>query len=107
MSAIEEILAFQIKAAKLPIPEREYKFHPVRKWRSDFAWPDRLLLVEVEGGTWSGGRHTRGQGFANDCLKYNQAVIDGWRLLRFTSDQIKSGDALKIIENCIRIHSRG
>lgn len=98
MSAIEDVLAFQIRVAKLPVPEREFRFHPVRKWRSDFAWQDHMLLVEVEGGTWTGGRHTRGKGFADDCTKYNHAALGGWKVLRFTIDQINKGEALMMIE---------
>jgi hypothetical protein len=29
-------------------PEREYQFDSSRKWRIDFAWPDRKLAVEIE-----------------------------------------------------------
>lgn len=102
MSAIEELLAMQVRAAKLPTPEREYRFFPARRWRSDFAWVDHMLLVECEGGTWTGGRHTRGRGFADDCIKYNHAALNGWKVLRFTSEQVKSGDALAMIEAAIR-----
>lgn len=101
MSAIEELLALQIRATKLPFPEREFRFDLTRRWRSDFAWPWQMLLVEVEGGTWTGGRHTRGRGFAEDCAKYNSAALNGWMVLRFTSDQIKSGEAISTIEMAI------
>ena len=70
--------------------EDEYPFAKAlkRRWRSDIAIPAEWLLVEVEGGTWSGGRHTRGKGYENDCEKYNTAVLLGWRVLRFTSGQV-------------------
>jgi len=98
----EETLALHIRTYKLPKPEREIKFHPVRKWRFDFAWPDQFVAVEVEGGTWSGGRHTTGVGFRNDCEKYNAATALGWRVYRFTSDQVKSGMAIKQISEVIK-----
>lgn len=101
MSAAEETLALHIRAAKLPEPVREFKFHPVRKWRFDFCWPDKMLAVEVEGGVWSNGRHTRGNGFTEDCAKYNQATLRGWRILRFTPDAIESGEALEMIEKAL------
>jgi very-short-patch-repair endonuclease len=66
------------------LPVAEYRFHPVRQWRLDFAWPDKKLGIELEGGTWSGGRHTTGAGYAGDCEKYNAAVELGWRVLRYT-----------------------
>ena len=101
MSELEELLAFHMRAAQLPTPEREYRFHPPRKWRFDFAYPDRKIAIEVEGGTWSGGRHTRGFGFAKDCEKYNQAVLDGWKVLRFTGKMVHDGTALTTIEKVI------
>ena len=74
MSTLETILKFHIDAAGLPEPVREFKFHPTRRWRFDFAWPDHKVAAEVEGGTWTGGRHTRGSGFEKDCHKYNAAA---------------------------------
>ena len=79
----------QSKLLGLPTPEREYKFHPKRRWRLDFAWPSLMLAVEIEGGVWSGGRHTSGVGFTSDCEKYNEAVCLGWRVLRVTGSQVK------------------
>jgi very-short-patch-repair endonuclease len=61
----------------------------LQDWRFDIAWPSMGLAVELEGGTWTGGRHTRGAGFAEDCRKYNAAQLLGWLVLRFTADQLK------------------
>ena len=74
-------------------PEQEYKFHPKRKWRFDFAWPKSKVAVECEGGTWVGGRHVRGQGYANDLDKYNRATVMGWCVLRFTTDMLNKNGA--------------
>ena len=82
----------------LPNPVTEHRFHKERKWRFDFAWPVSKIAVEVEGGTWSKGRHTRGAGFANDCEKYNSATLLGWRVYRFTSDMIDDGRAYAMLE---------
>ena len=98
MSELEDLLQFQMRVAGVPAPVLEHRFHDVRKWRMDFAWPDLLIAVEVEGGTWAGGRHTRGAGFEKDCEKYNTAALLGWRVYRFTSSMIKSGRALETIE---------
>jgi hypothetical protein len=72
-----------------PLPVREYKFHPIRKWRFDLAWPERRVAVELDGGTWSGGRHTRGSGYQKDCEKLNTAVRGGWRVLRYTQTDLR------------------
>ena len=71
-----------------------------RNWRLDFAWPwpERKLAVEIEGGVYSGGRHTRGKGFEADAEKSNAAVLAGWRVFRFTADHLDSGYALETLE---------
>lgn len=70
------------------MPVSEYRFAPPRRWRFDFAWPDHRLAVELEGGVWTGGRHTRASGYIADCDKYNAAVLAGWRVLRYTRAHI-------------------
>jgi very-short-patch-repair endonuclease len=85
----------------VPAPKREFRFHPDRKWRFDFAWPEKMVAVEVEGGTWSGGRHTTGLGFQKDCEKYNAATALGWRVFRYTSEQVRSGMAVNQIREII------
>lgn len=102
MSALEELLAVHIRADRLPAPVRELNFHPTRKSRFDFAWPELMLAVECDGGTWSNGRHTRGAGYAADCIKINDAVLLGWRVLRFTGEQIKSGLAIDTIKKAMK-----
>jgi len=68
--------------------QSEYKFHPKRKWRFDFANPVLKIAIEQEGGVWISGRHNRGKGFLNDMEKYNQAVILGWKVLRYPPDKL-------------------
>lgn len=109
ISGYTSTLAFQIKAAKLPKPVLEHRFHPVRRWKFDISWPDFLFYVEVDGGTWmkGGGRHNRGKGYENDCIKLNTAALLGWRGLRVTTSMVKSGAALNAIQEvfgvgCVR-----
>ena len=66
----------------------EYKFHPTRKWKFDFANPELKIAVEQEGGVWIRGRHNRGTGFLNDIEKYNTAVLLGWKVLRYPPNLI-------------------
>lgn len=77
---------------------REHRFHKTRRWRFDFAFVDRKIAIEVEGGIWSGGRHVRPAGFEGDCEKYNEATILGWKIYRLTPTMIKSGWIEKILE---------
>jgi very-short-patch-repair endonuclease len=76
------------EAFGLPAPIPEYKFHKKRKWRIDYAWPDIKLAVEIEGGAYTNGRHTRPVGFVKDMNKYNQLTMYGYYLLRFTPKNI-------------------
>jgi very-short-patch-repair endonuclease len=75
-------------------PEREHRFSPTRRWRFDFAFPESKLAVEVEGGVWTAGRHTRGTGFSKDCEKYAEAAVLGWRVIRVTTEMVNDGSAI-------------
>jgi hypothetical protein len=67
--------------------EREYKFHPTRKWRFDY-FHSSGVAIELEGGIYTGGRHTRGSGFLKDMEKYNDAASRGILVFRVPSHQI-------------------
>jgi len=71
---------------------REYQFDKAnkRKWRNDYYLPELNLAIEVEGGVWSNGRHTRGRGYLNDMDKYNAVTMAGIRLLRIDTDRLNS-----------------
>jgi len=95
---LEDLFAHQVHALKLPIPEQEFRFHPDRMWRFDFAWPAFWIAVELDGGSRSGGRHVRGQGFENDAEKLNAAAALGWKVFRYTSTRVRSGWAVSEIQ---------
>lgn len=97
----EETLMMHFKAHKLT-PEREFRFHDTRRWRFDFAFPDRKLAVEVEGGTYTNGRHTRGSGYEKDLEKYNTAARLGWTVLRYTTGQVIKGTAINEVLEVIK-----
>lgn len=71
--------------------EKEVKFCPTRKWRTDFMFSceGRRVAVEIEGGVRSNGRHTRAEGFIKDMEKYNTYITMGIQLLRFTTEDIE------------------
>jgi len=89
----EEALAAQLRAAGVEF-EREQTLIPKRRFRFDFLITGSDLVIEVEGGTWSGGRHTSGVGFRSDCYKYNLALELGYRVLRYTTDMVTKGEAI-------------
>lgn len=96
MSNGESTLEFQLKAYKIEYV-REYRFHPERRWRADFYLPQHNVLVEIEGGTWVNGAHNRPKHYESDCIKYNAATLAGYRVLRYTTDMVKSGAAIEQI----------
>lgn len=74
-------------------------------WRFDFACPDLLIAMEIEGGAWVGGRHTRGAGFARDLEKYDRAARLGWWVYRCSPRMVKNGwayESLRIMCNMRR-----
>ena len=115
MSKLESALAKQLQAANLGGFAVEFRFGAaavgpgkglrdrlaaagLRDWRFDFAWVEKRLACEVEGGIYIGGRHSRGKGFDLDCRKYAAAQKLGWTVLRVTGSMIKDGSALELIE---------
>ena len=96
----------QIKLAGLPRPMPEFRFHPVRRWLADWAWPEHRLIVEIEGGAFSRGRHVRGKGFLGDMAKYNEMTLLGYSLLRFTPDDVSKGVAVRVIQTWFEMHER-
>jgi very-short-patch-repair endonuclease len=82
----------------------EYKFHETRKWRIDFYFESgqKKVALEIEGGVWSGGRHTRGSGFQKDMEKYNEMTKHGILLLRFQPKDLDSPeDIISTIKNAL------
>jgi hypothetical protein len=83
----------------IPDPVEEFKFHPKRKWRTDLAWPEQKLALEIEGGTFQekGGHRGSIAGYLKDKEKYNNYSIQGWFLLRFTPQEMKSCEAYDVL----------
>ena len=119
MSELEDLLDVQMAEAGLPEPEREYRFaaeyvglgkdlrirlreRGLKDWRFDFAWPSHMLAVEVEGGAWVNGRHTRGKGFEEDLEKYHQAQALGWTVYRTSGHLIRSGKSVELLAELLK-----
>lgn len=86
---------FQVECLK------EFKFHPTRRWRFDYAIPQHKIAIEVEGGVWIGGRHTSPRGFLNDIEKYNTATLMGWRVFRTVPNELLSNKTLLLINEAM------
>ena len=95
------VLAY-FQECKVPPCLTEYQFHLERKWRFDFAWPEQKVALEVEGGSWMAGRHSRGAGFNADMEKYNAAVLAGWKVLRVTPQTVAMMDTVLMLKRLLK-----
>lgn len=99
---VELTLIQQITMARLEAPVPEHRVCPERRFRFDWAWPSRKLALEVDGAVWVNGRHSRGTGIQTDCEKFSLAAIHGWRVMRVTTDMVRSGKALQLVERALK-----
>src|SRR6185312_3510938 len=99
-SAAEDALAFQLQSSHLPF-ERQVQIHPDRRFRADFYIRAVRLVIEVEGGGFVNGRHSRGKGIESDAEKSFYIARMPARLIRVTPDHIKDGRALKWIQEAL------
>lgn len=113
-SKLEAKFKLHLRGSKIIGWVPQHKFCPTRKWTFDFAWPDKMLALECEGGVSFyvkrksdgknvrvSGKHSGEKGFNDDCEKYNEALLLGWRVLRVTGKQIGSLDALKWVQRAL------
>jgi len=120
MSKLEERFIFHANAMKLPRYEREYRFAAhhvgfgkgIRKrlkdadmqdWRYDFFFVDYDLAVELNGGNWGGGRHTRPQALQSEYRKMNASALLGHTVLIFDTGMVKSGEATIRVKQMINL----
>ena len=80
----------------------EHRFAVPRRWRFDYCWPTERVALEVEGATWTQGRHTRGAGYRKDCEKYNAAAALGWIVIRATTDMMRDGSVFADLDAVLR-----
>lgn len=83
-------VATWLEAEGLPSARFEYRAFPPRRWRFDLAWPDYKIALEIDGGVYTRGRHTRGVGFERDCWKMNEAAASGWCVFRATPTMLQT-----------------
>jgi very-short-patch-repair endonuclease len=106
-SEYELELLSQIRLVGLPEPTREFKAIQGRRFKWDFAYPDKKILIEVQGDIWAGRRgeqsgHTSGTGLTRDYEKNNLAILNGWKVLYFSGEMVMSGYAVRVIEEVLK-----
>ena len=88
---------------------REFQFAKElkRRFMADIAWPPFKILMELEGGVYSNGRHVRGAGYEADCVKYSLASILGYTLIRVTYGMIERGEACELLRMAVQFRYNG
>lgn len=100
-SEAEVLMEAQLwKAGLMPFCA-EYRFYSERRWRFDFAWPDNLVALEIDGGLYVNGGHNRGSKIIDEHDKFNEAAIMGWTVLRVDPKKVRSGEALQLIKRAL------
>ena len=106
MTDLESLLLLQLRDAELPEPKCQYQFHPQRRWKADFCYPEYRIICEVNGMTHQASRgHTSWAGIHRDYEKQNAAVLMGYHYFEFDRDMIESGEAVNTIAQAINLHS--
>jgi very-short-patch-repair endonuclease len=101
----EEAFGFWVKALKLPTPRRNFRFHPIRKFEIDWAWPEQKIGIEIQGGIWipgGKGAHSRPMNIVRDMTKHNLLLDLGWRVWHFTPREVIDGVAIQHIDKVLR-----
>lgn len=102
LSILEETLALQLRAEKIPFEREVTQLVPGRKFRVDFLI-DKRIVFECQGGTFMKGAHSTGTGIARDCEKSAELLLQGYPVLCGTREQITSGQALAWIKRGLEI----
>ncbi len=96
--SIELVLWALNKEGSIPAYVRELQFSADRKFRFDWAIPDLKIAIEYEGIFSEKSGHTTINGYVKDCIKYNLATLEGWKVLRYTAKNYEMlGTDLKIL----------
>ena len=85
----------QIALVGLPKPELEYLFarEVGRKFRADLCWPDRRLILEIDGGA-----HCVRIRQKQTILRAQIAQELGYKVITVLPSQVRNGEALRLLE---------
>ena len=80
------------------MPDQEFRFDSKRKWRFDYAFPDKCLAIEIEGGVYTKGAHGSITGIKRDIEKYSEAAAAGWRVIRVLPEDMTKERTINLIK---------
>jgi len=82
----------------------EVKLIPKRRFRYDYVHYDSKVVIEVNGGNWTHGRHTRPANLLSEYEKLNLAQNLGFNVFILTGEMI-TADWLNLIATTIKMKS--
>lgn len=90
-------------ARGIPKSVRELQFNPLRRWRFDFAWPKSKVAVELAGGLFVFGGHTRPMARIAEMDKKNSATLLHWKVLEFSNKHLEDRpmECLELLRKCL------
>lgn len=93
----------------LPLPshgqgceQKELQFARPRLWRFDWAYADRMIAIEYQGGNYTGKGHNTIKNLRNDYEKFTEAALRGWTLILIDSGSVRDGSAVAWVERALR-----
>lgn len=93
-SDYETWLSNQLVAAGMPKPAHQFRWLDDRLYRADLAYPP--LLIEIDGAA----HRIKGR-FMDDILKNQEALLNGYYLLRIATSQVRNGLAVGIVRKAL------
>lgn len=100
VAARQRLFLAACEAHGLPEPVAEYEWCPGRKFKADWCFSG-LVLLEIHGGTWIGGHHSRGKDQIEDFWKINESQLLGFVYLIVTPQQVDSGEAFALVRRAL------
>ncbi len=92
-----------VETWEMDFQERYAKSKRSKRYRADFAHLPSRSLIEIQGGTFSRGRHVTGSGYERDARKFNLATIGGWKVFLLTTQTAKDAFWLERIAASLRV----
>ena len=102
-SQIETLMWEQIRDYGLPEPisaftkdRTQLQYLEGRKFTADFAWPDRMIALEVDGGA-----HKTNGRFSTSFERAYLLLLAGWTVLHVGAAEVQKGIAIQWIQNLL------
>ena len=89
-------MAFDMTVCRINGWVQQFQYLPTRKFKADFAWPDKKLALECDGMV-----HRIKERFEADVERHNELLMAGWRVFRVTGKMVRDGRAIELVRKII------